>query len=158
MAEILEDFLDAFSLKLQSCSFIDPLKPENVMIGETSDWFSLKDEDFPRIEILITKERGSGYVDQNALEEYQRVSILGVVRRPVEAFTKADMLALIRFGRECKRLFFSFNTDARNGVPFHEDFIQCEAFHELFYEKELFPKHQAFEGWFDFRTSSPYVS
>jgi hypothetical protein len=158
MAEILEDFLDAFSLKLQSCSFIDPLKPENIMVGETSDWFSLDDNEFPRVEILITKERGSGYVDQNALEEYQRVSILGVVRRTTEVFTKDDMKSLIQFGRECKRLFFSFNTDAKDGTPFHPDFIQCEAFHEMFYEKEILPKHHAFEAWFDFRTSSPYVS
>lgn len=155
MNEPFAQFMDSLEEKLTGCSFID--NSENVIVGETYDFFSLGVDDYPRLEILIDKDKGDGYYTQVGMEQSFRASVAGYLLREEEDTQKIDMYNLITFGHECRRLIYQLNIDKETGDAPCDGFIQIAGFSEIFYEYELgIPKVSSFIFVFESNNGLPY--
>ena len=136
--------LKAVQTKLRTASLI--LDPANVILGE-KDPHSLEafdDDQYPRLETLITKLRINDYPDQKTLDQDFRISTAGYLRRAEHEFTEQDMYDIMNFGTEVTSLLFSFNDDALAGFPPTDGFLFVGGFSDLFMEPEFITKTAAF--------------
>ena len=137
--EPLAQFLD-----FMICKFIDnatfATDPSNIVVGETRDTLGLSDSKLPRLELLITKSKNNGYIDQRQVDKSYRFSVGGHLRREQEETTPEDMWEAVRWGTELESSFYSLNDDKIAGKSPCDGFIQVGGFCEVYYEYELFPK------------------
>lgn len=115
-------------------------KRENLVIGESVDILGRVDEDFPRMEFLITKLKWDGYIDQRMENQSFRFQINAYLRRKNDPVVEEDMFTAIRWGREMKRIIAMSHTDRIAGKLPCDGFIQMDGFPEIYPEYELFPK------------------
>lgn len=137
--EPFAQFLDFIVERLKSeCTFIK--NPENIIIGETVGLDLLSDEDFPRIEILIKKDKGNGYIGQRLMNSALRIDIGCHARREQDDYTVEDMYENIRFGTEVKKIIYKLHNAKLSGTHVCDGFQQMSGFPEVFYEHEIAPK------------------
>lgn len=136
------DYLLSLETKLKTCSVIT--NPALVVMGESDDILGLEDDLFPRLEVLITKDKQEGYSSQRKIDYAFRYSIAGYTRRDVDAVSFNDMVGIMSFGTEVRKLNYSFLDDKQAGNPPCTGFLMMGEFSETFYEFELFPKTNAF--------------
>jgi len=136
------DYLTSLQTKLQTCTLIT--NPDLVLMGESKDIFGLQDDQFPRLEVLIDKDKQEGYASQRTMNYDFRYSIAGFIRRVDDAVSFADMVTLTNFGVEVRNLNYSFLDDKQAGNPPCNGFLMMGQFTECFYEFELFPRTSAF--------------
>lgn len=115
-------------------------KEENLVIGESVDLLGRPNEDFPRMEFLITKMKWDGYTDQRFENQSFRFQINAYIRRVNEEVVAQDMYDAIRFGREMKRITSMAHTDRIAGNLPCDGFIQMSGFPEVHPEYELIPQ------------------
>lgn len=136
------DYLTALETKLKTCTVIT--NPALVLIGESDDILGLQDDQFPRLEVLISKDKQEGYSSQRKIDYAFRYSIAGYSRRSVDAVSLADMVGIMNFGTEVRKLNYSFLDDKQAGSPPCAGFLMMGEFSETYYEFELFPRTNAF--------------
>jgi len=138
--EPLADFLDSLINKhIEYGTFAR--NPENIIIGETLTGLVQKSDDyFPRIEILITKLKGDGFIDQRNMNQSFRISQAGYIRRKENVTIPQDMFDAIRWGREFLKILYMFHDDRVSGIFPCDGFIQISGYPEVFFEYEMFPK------------------
>lgn len=113
----------------------------NMMVGESVDLVGRPDEEFPRMEYLITKIKWDGYIDIERMQNQAfRFQINSYIRRPEEAYTQEDMFTAIRWAREIKRIVSMAHIDRIAGNLPCDGFIQMDGFPEVFINEELFPQ------------------
>jgi hypothetical protein len=121
--------------------------PKNVIVGESEDLYKHFDKDcepigFPRLEILITKDKGEGYYSQRNMNYTLRYSIAGYLVRDHLDVDIEDAVSLSAFGSEVRALNYSFLDDKQASNPPCSGFLQMGEFPEIFYEFELFPSEK----------------
>jgi hypothetical protein len=117
---------------------------DNIFIGEKANIQMLSDSDFPRLEIVIKKLNGGGYVDQGNIDEGFRVTIVGFIKRDSDDTTDQDMYDIINFARETKKIVYQANSDRGAGTTVCEGFEQISGFSEIFVGYEMAPRTSAF--------------
>lgn len=136
------DYLLSLETKLKTCTVIT--NSDLVVMGESADILGLDDDQFPRLEVLITKDRQEGYASQRKIDYAFRYSIAGYTRRVSDAVSFNDMVGIMSFGTEVRKLNYSFLDDKQAGSPPCTGFLMMGEFSETFYEFELFPRTNAF--------------
>jgi hypothetical protein len=135
-------YLDSLITKLASTTLITDTN--NIIVGETQDVFKLSDTQFPRLEILVAKDKCDGYVAQRKQNYSFRYSIMGMIKRTSMDTTKSDMLTLMGFGIQVRALNYQFLDDKQAGNPPSSDFTKMGEFPECFYEFEMYAPLSAF--------------
>lgn len=138
--EPLADFIENLLTKYKNEGTF-ATDPSNVVIGESRYGLANKpDSAFPRLELLISKLKYDGFIDQRIVNQSFRISVAGHIRRDTDDTTSEDMYQAIQWGREMVRLLYTFHTDKIAGTSPCDGFIQIGGFPEVFFEYELFPK------------------
>lgn len=114
--------------------------PRNIIIGESQSLLDLGHDEFPRAEILITKLKCDGFIDQRSIEQSFRFSIGGFIRRDDFHVSPDDMYAALHFGREMLKVVMESHEDRIRGNFPCEGFQQINGYPEVFYEYEMFDK------------------
>jgi hypothetical protein len=138
--EPLSDFLETLMHKyVENSTFVND--PTNIVMGESLNGLIHKNDDmFPRLELLITKLKFDGYIDQRNMNQGFRFSVAGHLRRDSNDTIPQDMWDAVRWGRELVQILFTLNDDRIAGNPPCDGYIQMGGFPEVFFEYELFPK------------------
>lgn len=129
-------FLLALETKLQSVS--DITLNANVMIGETPSLVDLPNTAYPRMEVLITKDKGDGYNAQRYINFAFRFSIAGYMKRIDDGVSFADMTRLMNFGQRTRNAVFGMLDDKQAGSLTVPGFEKFAGYPETFYEFEIF--------------------
>lgn len=140
-AEPLEQYLRYIIEKItEKSTWIND--PQNIMIGESLSLLDKSDSYFPRAEILITKHKFNGWVDQRNLEQVLRYSIGIHLRREKDDVTNEDMFDAINCGRQMMSIIMNIHNDiiSKGASSIANGLIQMNGFPEIFYEYELFPR------------------
>ena len=147
---VFSDFITSLETKLKGCSYIND--PSNVLMGESLGLNSVTEDQFPRYEVLIDKEKWNGYISQRKVNVEFRFSICGFLFVPDDRYDdkrKFDNMRLVQdFASETRRLIFSFLDDRQAGTPPCEGFQMLGEFPEIFYDFEMFPNVIGFEARF----------
>lgn len=138
------NYLDALEAKFQESTFATTAA--NVVVGESIDLMGLARDtaNFPRLEILITKDKASGYGSQRNIDFDFRYSVAGYIRRESDDVSTQDMKNIMNFGTEIRALNYQFLDEKQQGNPPCVGFSRLGEYPETFYEFELFPKITAF--------------
>lgn len=139
------DYFDTLTKKLYRSSYITD--SANIIFGEYPDIQALADSFFPRVEVLLTKCKCNGYVDQRNMSWSLRYGVAGYMRRTNASelmLTATEMGDIINFGKEICDLNYEFLDDKQEGEPPCDGFMMLGEFPEIFAEFELFPKISAF--------------
>lgn len=107
------------------------LDQENVIIGETYDWTHMKDEDFPRLEMLIWKKVGIGEDDNVSRSEHVIFQVGAYTFRDKINFRKDDYFQIFNWGAEIERLVFQANVDRVLGNMPCPGFLRVEAYPDM---------------------------
>lgn len=138
----LGTLLTSIDTKLKTVSEIT--NPDNVIIGETIDIFSKNETFFPRLEILIDKDKFDGSVGQRGVDHSYRFTIGGFLRRDRHDVNLTQMLNLVQFGENVVSKIVSFKDDRIHGNPPVPGFLTVSNFTEIWYEFELVEKISTF--------------
>lgn len=138
--EPLADFLETLMGKyIENGTFVND--PTNIIMGESFRGIAhLDDDKFPRLELLITKLKLDGYIDQRNMNQSFRFKVLGHLRREQDETIPQDMWDAVKWGRELLKILYTLNDDRIAGNSPCEGFIQIDGFAEVDIEYELFPK------------------
>jgi hypothetical protein len=136
------NYFSALTTKLGTCTYITD--SNNIIIGESVDIAGLKSSYFPRLEILITKDKGDGYESQRRMRFQFRYSIAGYIMRNSQSVTITDVVNIMNFALNVRALNYNFLDDKQSGNPPCSGFDSLGAFPECFYEWELFGPVSAF--------------
>jgi hypothetical protein len=116
--------------------------PQNIVIGESMSLIDKPDSFFPRLEILITKQKYNGWIDQRNLEQAFRFSIAGHFRRDQDDVTESDMYKILDWGQSLITLIYRMHdvsvSSGQDAIT--PGFIQVSGYPEIFAEYELFPR------------------
>ena len=134
-------FLETLMAKIRNNSEID-IPPKNVVIGESLGMLHFPDGYFPRAELLISKQKYNGFIDQRIVDRALRFSIGLHIKRADNVTTDEDMYDALDLGDNLMKLIYSLHDDAiANGrESICPGFISMSGFPEIFTEYELFPK------------------
>jgi len=136
-------FFQSLRNKLINCSYI--ASASNVYMGyEDIDLLGKGDEFFPRYEVLVTKDKMNGYASQRESDFSLRYEIAGYLRRATDDVEMQDLIDIIEFGMETRRLNYSFLDDKQAGNSPCKGFLMLGEFSEVEYHFELFPKVSTF--------------
>lgn len=116
--------------------------PSNVVIGESLSMLDKPDSYFPRAEMLITKRKYNGWLDQRMLNQSFRFSIGAHIRRKHDHTTDEDMFDALDLGDQLMQTIYNMHNVAIQKGPetICDGFIQVSGFPEVFAEYELFPR------------------
>jgi hypothetical protein len=136
-------FFKALVEKYKKNTFIT--NSTNVIIGESVDLLALdKDTEYPRMEILIDKDKSDGYQSQRDQMRSFRFNVAGYIHRENDVTTEEDMFNLMLFGMQTYALTFSFLDDKQAGKSPCQGFEMLDAYPETFYDFEMIPKITTF--------------
>jgi len=116
--------------------------PENVIIGESLSLLDKPDSAYPRVELLISKQKYNGWLDQRILDQSFRFSIGAHLRREHDDTTEEDMFNALNWGQELMNSLYKLHEVAIQQGPeaICDGFIQMSGYPEIFCEYELFPR------------------
>jgi hypothetical protein len=129
---MLKEFLQELVTKLSTYPNI-----KHVGIGESLDIAGISDAQFPRFEILITKDKRDGYVDQFTIAHEYRFSVGVFTRNASYTRSEQDMYDLIDIAEFVSRKILEFNIDKMSNENFLNGFVSIHGYPETFYEYEL---------------------
>jgi hypothetical protein len=115
---------------------------DNVIIGESLSMLDKPDSFFPRAELLISKQKYNGWLDQRMLNQSFRFSIGAHLRREHDNTTEEDMFDALNWGQELMNTIYNMHETAIQDGPntICDGFIQISGYPEIFCEYELFPR------------------
>jgi len=136
LAEFLETLMEKY---INNGTFVND--PTNIVMGESINGLvHLNNDMFPRLELLITKLKFDGFMDQRIINQSFRFSVAGHLKRNEVKTTPENMWEAVRWGRELTQILFTIHDDVIAGKPPCDGFIQIGGFPEVFFEYEMFPK------------------
>ena len=139
-----EEYIAALMTKLSNSTVATD--SDNITLGETVDLAGKKSDEFPRLEVLITKIKCNGYNAQRKMSWSLRYSIMGWIHTDSDSEypTLAEIKAITSFAKETLDLNYTFLDDKQLGNPACTGFGKLGDYPEIFIEKELIPRTIAF--------------
>ena len=140
-------FLSTLESKLLSSPFLNG--NEQLLFTEETDLLK-KGLVFPRMNLVIDKLKGSGYISQRQMDFAFRFYIVGYLKFPGKDGdmswkpSRSNYVELVDFATNTASLTYSLMDDHQAGIHLCKGFQMFSGFPEIFIEPELLPKILSF--------------